>query len=168
MHNPWHNYCRCKIIVLYLLHCTLFNWMKHQLIHTYIFFHTRCSDSYLVAFAANNERARGKSKTMGSREQGWDVVAERRIKVSGNVIYGIDLNPAFKPRAIIQSRSSFLFPLPFLRNSPFSPSSDFVSRSPVYYPSRARSIFDIYLRSYFRSNRSHIIYTRYRVPRWLP
>lgn len=27
--------------------------------------------------------------------------------MSGNVIYGIDLNPAFKPRAIIQSRSPF-------------------------------------------------------------
>jgi len=42
-----------------------------------------------------------------SWEQGRDATAERRIKVSDNVIYEIDLNPAFKQRAIIQSRSLF-------------------------------------------------------------
>lgn len=90
--------------------------------------------------------------------------------MSGNVIYGIDLNPAFKPRAIIQSRSPFpsfstFAGPPFSSRS--SSSSVSASRSAVYYPSRARSILNIYLGtypSYSRGTRSRIIYTRIANP----
>lgn len=65
-----------------------------------------------------------KKETKGKRERGGrgrdgetmerpgegGRIVESKIKVPGNVIYGIDLNPTFKPRAIIQSQSfSFLF-----------------------------------------------------------
>lgn len=85
-----------------------------------------------------------------SRERRRDAAAERRIKVSGNVIYEIDLNPAFKPRAIIQSRSPFpsfsastatLFSILFLVFS-------LLDQPCMHYPSRARSILDIYLGTY--------------------
>lgn len=115
------------------------------------------------------KRKRQKWNNRVSREQGRDAAAERRIKVSSNVIYGIDLNPAFKPRAIIQSRSPFPsfstfttlpFPLhPRLRPPPLA--------SAVYYPSRARSILNIYLGiypSYSRGTRPRIIYTRIANP----
>lgn len=82
-----------------------------------------------------------------SGERGRDAAAERRIKVSDNVIYGIDLNPAFKLRAIIQSRSPFpsfftSAALPFPSSFPSLASA---SRSAAYYPSRACSILNIYL-----------------------
>lgn len=88
-------------------------YMNKTYLQAYIILWT---GSYLVACETNNdrewkeergERERERSKTIGARERGRDAAAERRIKVSGNVIYGIDLNPAFKPQAIIQSRSPF-------------------------------------------------------------
>lgn len=86
--------------------------------------------------------------------------------MSGNVIYGIDLNPAFKPRAIIQSRSLFpsfstsatrRFPprLPRLRPPLFARST--IPQGHVRY-----SIY-IYLGtypSYSRGTRSRIMYMR--------
>lgn len=70
--------------------------------------------------------------------------------MSGNVIYGIDLNPPFKPRAIIQSRSPFPSFSISTRLPPFSiVFLVFVLPAPaVYYPLRARSILNIYLGTY--------------------
>lgn len=97
-----------------------------------------------------------------SRERRRVAAAERRIKVSGNVIYEIDLNPAFKPRAIIQSRSPFpSFSISRIF-SPF-PSSLAYPAGCVLYRSRARSIFDIYLgtySSYSLHTLAYITYTR--------
>lgn len=66
---------------------------------------------YNVARIKTNLERERESETMGRSRKGVRfAVVENRIKVPGNVIYGIDLNPTFKPQAIIQSQSfSFLF-----------------------------------------------------------
>lgn len=81
----------------------------------------------------------------GKGEKQWTffAVVESRIKVPGNVIYGIDLNPVFKPRAIIQSQSYSSLSLGLSVPS-VSTLSLLLAHVHVVSP-RACSISDIYL-----------------------